>query len=344
MRAKTAVLLVVVTLAVTGSTVPLAAADHRTSPTQSNFTLTGESAADHQPGATQASWLSFSSDFSIPSGGFQYLNYTMAMSGVNNKHGVSWANCQPQDVTAYGIDRGNNNSGTTTDTPLLSKTEGTGNKKNRVWGQFFEPGDLAGDTVHLNESDQIVVKWDSCLTVTNDPGWYQASGLLNGTTWSGKFSEGVNNSHYFWVCNCSSEQEAKQKLGPKPSSSGGQQQQGTPSSQSTPTQSTATPQGTPTPTPQATPTPKGTPTPTPQATPTSQGTPTATPGGGQSTPTATPQSGADGTQTTAGGGGGAAAQATSPGTPTTAGGPGFGAVLSIVALLGSALLALRRTG
>ena len=97
---------------------------------------------------------------------------------------------------------------------------------------------------------------------------------------------------------------------------GGEPTTDTPTTTDTPATTTATP----TPTPTATPTPTPTPTATPSPTPTPTATPTPTP-----TPTDTADTTAEPTEET-----------------TDTGAPGFTAVLGVLALLGAALLALRR--
>lgn len=271
-----------------------------------------------------------------------------------------WANCvSATDARAFGVDRGNDENGTATDKPLLDAYQSVNYTADGVYVHFYEKDTLAGNPVHIRPQDEIVARVDTCLQNPDEPGWYRSTGYINGSTKNdSKTSYNIYGaSKYTYICKgCDSRKEAKEKLGPVPvtcpsndrfqldskewtcramngtyytHSSGGSG--GGSQSQSTPT-----------------PTPTLTPTPTPTAT----ATPTESDGGGQSksTPTATrtPKQGGQNQQTQTDNQQqdqdkqSQVSQQTVHRTPTIAEGPGFGALLSLVGLLGAALLALRR--
>jgi PGF-CTERM protein len=253
----------------------------------------------------------------------------------------------------FGIDRGNNNSGTASDESLLEHQSGSDLEAGGLTVYFFNWDAAAGDPPYLSPEDAVVAAQGvgsnegPCLTMTSEPGWYRIQAYTNGTiatkcTEEGnpdcepedKQWRGVNlESNYVYVCECDSEEEAREDLGaPPPERSG-----------------TPTPGGEePTPTGNQSgdePTPTGTqsgdePTPTqtqsgddPTPTETQAPTATATQGGGDDGGTRTA------TQAPGGGGDGGAADR---GTPTIGDGPGFTPIAALVALLAAALVVLRR--
>jgi PGF-CTERM protein len=255
---------------------------------------------------------------------------------------IDFSNCGTSNTAAFGLDRGNDDSGTTTDQGLLRHREDSQFNPNGIVVDFYGEDSFAGEPVSINAEDQVVAAQNDCYQMPSEPGWYQIFGSLNGTGYNGNEFEIQLTSHYFYVCDCASEQEAREKLGPPPSEDSG--------SQSTPTPEPSTP--TPTAEPQQS-------TPTPTAEP-QQSTPTQTAAQDGSTPTPTPASGDGGDQTATAqsqqNGGQqqqqqqqqqqatatAAGEAAAPLTPTIAEGPGFGPGLALVVLAGAALVALRR--
>lgn len=247
---------------------------------------------------------------------------------------IDYTECSTEDTRAFAIDEGNNDSGTSTtpgeDTDLVRYRESAYFKSDRITVEFYTEDDAennpaapsdAPPTVH--PIDEIVAAQDSCYYMPEDPGWYQINGKLNGTNADGDFVRLTMPSHYFYICRCANEEEARDELGPPPSER-----------EATPTPTPTPGPGTPTPTPTATPTP----TPTPTATPTGTATPTPTAantGGGGATTTPTPATGDGATATPTRERGDLV-------TPTVGSGPGFGPTAAVMALIVGALLALRR--
>ncbi|WP_276258707.1 PGF-CTERM sorting domain-containing protein [Haloglomus litoreum] len=275
---------------------------------------------------------------------------------------VDFSQCSTENTAAFGVDRENDDEGTKTDESLLAARENSQFNEHEIVIDFFDQGDLAGEPIAINDVDEVVAVQNECYTQPTEPGWYQINGFLNGTGYNGNQFEVTLDSHYYYVCECGSEQEAREKLGPPPSESGSSD-----SSEATAT-ATATAEPTATATPESTATATAeaaaTATATPAATPTATAEPTAT-ATVEAAATATATATAEATATNAGGGsddggqaggqdtGGSAATGTAtavgggnpggaPATPTVGAGPGFGAAAALAGLLAAALLALRR--
>ena len=340
------VALVVVGAAVLGAFLAVAvgpaAANHGDS--AGNYTIVLPEPSDHLPGdqnEANASMQNFASagerfEQEGAPNGFETLDYLE--TGTPE---IDYSNCDSPNTAVFGVDRGNNNSGTKTDEDLLEHMKDSRFKENKIEVEFYSEDDFGGDPTYLNPEDAIVSvqgKGSSggpCFTMPTEPGWYQVSGMVRGTTSEGEVVEVASTSHYFPICEgCHDEDTAYDKLGPPPS-----QRDGGDGDESTPT-------------------------PTPTAT--DDGSDDGS-GGDESTPTATPtpedtesdgDDGGDDTQDTetdddggtdgsdggeqddgeAGATGGGDANAT----PTPGDGPGFGAVAALLALLSAALVANRR--
>lgn len=285
---------------------------------------------------------------------------------------IDFSECKTKNTAAFGIDRDGDDLGTKTDVGLLQYREYSEFNPHSIVLQFYDGDELAspspndkggpgekpwtkgqgredGDgNAEIYPDDQIVAHQGyksgggACYQMPKDPGWYQINAFGNGTAFNGKEIEVDYKSHYFYICVCDSEQEARETLGPPPSESGG--------GGSTPTAS-PTPSGgdTATPTPTATPEPADPSTPTPQR---ATATPGDAPAQGGSGGGGSGGGGGNNAASSGGSGGGGGQQAAPrdtgtsgqlPVTPTIAEGPGFGAGLALLALAGAALLAARRS-
>lgn len=284
-----------------------------------NFTVEPATQADRQPGIDDASYKSWTASKPDANGrkSFKYLEYSV----------LEWdegrlGNCGPADSKVAGIDRGNDDPGTHVDDDIRDNIEGQPvSNEDKVVIDFIDPEDPVGEPVHLNVSDEFVSHLTDCRGNPSDPGWYQLRGTINGTTYDGEHAEYSTTSHYFYICDCASYDEATDQLGPPPS----KQDQGTPTATPTAT-ATVTPERTATRTPPAT----GTPFPSPTATATGTPSPSRT---ATRTQTATPQPG-DPTATPT-----PTAAAWAANTPAQ---PGFGPVVALAAVL-IAILVHRRS-
>jgi PGF-CTERM protein len=258
---------------------------------------------------------------------------------------IDYSACTTDNTVVFGIDRGSNNEGTKIDEDLLAHQRENNFRDDGLDVWFYNWGDFAGDPPYFAPDDTVVAAQGEessggpCLTLTSEPGWYQLQGFVNGTvadngpdTQPSEDARKVGlrlRTNYMYVCECDSEQEAREQLGPPPneegSSDGGSEETATPTP--TPEPADDTDQDTPTPTPEP-----ATDTPTPEpATDTPTPEPTADDAGGQNSGDDSSDSG----ETASGGGGGQM-------TPTPGAGPGFGPVIAVLALLASALLVNRR--
>lgn len=294
-----------------------------------NFTVVPIADYDHKPGIDDASYLSFT--VGDPTGGregFEYLAYSVLEWDAG-----TLGHCGPSNIQKAGIDRGDDAPGTQTDESVIDNIEGQPvSNQDRMVVDFDDPGGSFGEEpVHLNVTDQFITHMSDCRGNPDQPGWYQITGTVNGTTWSGRSAEYTTTSHYFYICNCKSYDEAEKKLGLPPSRQGESTRTGspTPTATASMTQTRAPPD-------------HGTPFPSPTPTATVSGNATSGSTGLTATNSrsATDQSGS--TAAISG-------QSTQPATPTPAAwaantpasGPGFGVGAALVASLG-ALLVLRR--
>jgi PGF-CTERM protein len=307
------------------------AADHGVEE-KGNFTVV----PSRQPGLDDGEMKSFG----VPNRSFEKMDYIKATWEEGG-----FAGCGASNGEAFGVDRGNDDPGTETDESLAPKVKSSTVTEDVFKADFYDEGDFGGSPPTLNEGDQFVNYVVDCIDTPDEPGWYQFS-----STTAGQDGESSITSHYFYICDCANEREARQQLGPPPSAS-------TPTPTPTPTASptpTATPTATPEPTPTRTPPAEGTPfpTPTPTATPTATPEPTPTPSA-TATATAAAGSGDSESEAEAGSTGSAATESptpTQPGnwsavveqSPTAAEGPGFGVAGAVVALLVGTMLVARR--
>lgn len=291
-----------------------------------NYTVVPQSAADHQPGSDGASYVHSvvmtekTAENHVGIENVDYVVFRWAEGGFTD-----CGTTTEQNTRTFGVDRGNDEGGTTVDEQFGTSTERftedrivlrvDSSSNTTIGGQGSQSFDLG---------DQLILAQNGCYTTPSAEGWYQVHVTINGTAYSEGQSAAIETrSHYVWICDCANESEARATLGPPPS-------EATPTP--TPT-ATPSPSPTPSPTPTASPTPTPTPPPTPTETPTDA--PTATP---SPSPTDAPggQEGDDGTET--------ASPTRSPtDTPMGTEQPGFGAVTALTGLLVAALLVGRRT-
>ncbi|WP_254832267.1 hypothetical protein [Haloglomus salinum] len=307
---------------------------------------------------------------------------------------IDFSQCSTSNTAAFGIDRDNDAAGTKTDVGLLAYRKNSEFRDHSIVVEFYNDDDLGaksredkagketgredGDKdPEVYPDDEIVAHQGyksgggPCYGMPTDPGWYQITGFINGTGFSGNYADVTIPSHYFYVCECDSEKAAYDQLGAPPGqenpyADGSESGSGagstatataTTDSGGSAGASTATATTEPTATPELTPTPTATVTPEPTATRTATPTPDDS-GGGASGGAESDGGGAsggggtgDGTVTasvTVGGGsdGGQQVQqdqqAAGVTTPTAGSGPGFGLVAALGGVLAAALLAVRR--
>jgi PGF-CTERM protein len=296
---------------------------------------------------------------------------------------IDFSACSTSNTAAFGIDRDNDDDGTNVDTDLLRYLEQSKFNDHSIEVDFYEGDELGapqeddeggkeagrkdGDSnAELYPDDEIVAHQGyksgagPCYGMPEEPGWYQIGGFVNGTSFSGSEARIETISHYFYICECSSEAEAREQLGPPPSESdpGPDTMEGTetPTETATPTpddpddpERTETATETPTETATETPTETATGTPTPERTEQQERTDQQT-GQQERTDQRTEQQERTDQQTEQ-----QEQQeqnevrnqqqnqpGEAPATPTAGAGPGFGAVAALAGALLTGLLALRR--
>ena len=323
----TAVLLASVGLAAVTGTV---AANHDNG-VGANYTVELPSKSDHYPGekggkASIRHYATGEAAFEKRGAkGLEVLGYIVVSSPA-----IDFSSCTTSDTTAFGIDRGGDDPGTQTDENLLTHRESSSFNKHSIVVDFYDKGDTFGETTYLNKSDQIVAAQNSCYGMPSEPGWYQINARLNGTTYEGKELDEPNiKSHYFYVCECANEQEAREKLGPPPSE-GGDEETSTPKSTDSSTSTPKPTDGSGTSTPKST---DSSGTSAPESTASTTGT-------SQSTSSTTTGQSTTGPASSATATGGSNAQQATP-SPSSGNGPGFGLLAAALALVAVAALAVR---
>jgi hypothetical protein len=291
---------------------------------------------DHSPGVTGGSFEVFASG----------LTEDMTLHWVVLETGdFDVGTCQSTDASAFGIDRGNDGSGTATDESLLTAYRSYTSAPEGFFIEFYKESALAGEPVVVTTADQVVARQNNCVNNPQEPGWYRVTGYLNGSTKDDTTTDYTiyATSRYTYVCDCESREEAEEKLGPPPNEGG---------DTAAPTTATPTSEPQPTPTPEQAAT--ATAAPDPEGTTTaSQTTATAAPNEASSqddataTATEAATTTANGAETPAQQGTARPASAATPAatatTPTLAAGPGFGGVAALLALVAAALLSVAVT-
>jgi PGF-CTERM protein len=301
-------------------------------PESANFTV--EPLSDRSPGAENV----------------RYGQRVVATAGVDlatleettaTYEAGSFSSCGPSDGETFGIDRGDTHARYGIDEDLTDNVKSFTAREDLFKVEFYGEDDFGAST-HLDDGDEFV-SVSTCIDNPDQPGWYRISGTTTGVTESGDRVTSSTESHYFWICDCEDEAEARETLGPPPSEP----------------QATATPTATPTASPgdsgadgngdsgeDAEDDERASPqraTPTPSAT-TDEGAATATATAGATA------AAADGTPDGDGARGPEDAGTGTPTgewddhvlqTPTAAEGPGFGAAPALLGIL-AAILVLRR--
>ena len=127
----------------------------------------------------------------------------------------SWEGCGPGDSDVFGVDRGNTHDGYEVDEELEDNTKSFSAGEDVFRIEFYGEDDF-GPSTHLDDGD-AVVSVAKCIDNPDEPGWYQISGSTTGVTEDGEQVTVSGSSHYFWICDCEDEAEAREALGPPPS-------------------------------------------------------------------------------------------------------------------------------
>lgn len=262
-RATTVVLAVLTVAMLTSSVLPAAVlASHE--PDNTDYTIDPD---DRTPGASEVTYVYevvLTDNFGDGNSGFdEPTDITFSIpetnvgncsgslpGGVDNSYTLTVTNSSSNSQESFDVDEASL-SGGTADFDI--------NDPDQEW--------LVGETLRLSLG--------SCVNNPGSADWYQGSLTVEGEAFDGDQVSLDANSHYFYICDCENEQEARDQLGAPPS------------------EQTPTPEDTPTPSPTPTPTEEPTLTPTepeddePTPTPTDEPTPTPTQPDDEPTPTPT---------------------------------------------------------
>ena len=220
-----------------------AAADHGDI---GNLTITLPEASDNQPGDQNPEGATvryfFQGADAFESAGAPDGMYVDAIFVESDD--IDFSACGVGNIAAFGLDRGGNNSGTEIDDDLVQHMRSNDFRESGLYLRFYQEEDFGGDPIFINPEDAIRAQQGSgspdgpCYTMPEEPGWYQVTGYLNGTTPEGEYAEESTTSHYFYVCDCEDESEARAQLGPPPSEDDSSEQE---ASTPTPEPETETP-------------------------------------------------------------------------------------------------------
>jgi PGF-CTERM protein len=127
----------------------------------------------------------------------------------------SFESCGPSDGETFGIDRGSTHAGYEIDHDLTRNVKSFTARADLLRVEFYD-GDDFGSSTYMNDGDEFV-SVSTCIDNPDEPGWYRISGTTTGVTDDGERVTFSTDSHYFWICDCETETEAREELGPPPS-------------------------------------------------------------------------------------------------------------------------------
>ena len=197
------------TAAVLGAGVGVAGASH--GPEGSNFTYTPLSADDREPGATDTRVGQIGQAAAGVDTDFETLLRLRAVWRAG-----SWEDCGPGSAEAFGIDRGSDNEPYDVDEGLTDNVKSFTASEDVFESRFYDEDDL-GESVHLNSEDRVFSVIE-CPTNPPEAGWHRIDAAsVKGRTPDGEVVTYEDPSHWFWICDCRNEAEARDRLGPPPS-------------------------------------------------------------------------------------------------------------------------------
>ena len=197
------------TAAALGAGVGVAGAGH--GPEGSNFTYTPLSADDREPGASDTRVGQIGQAAAGVDTDFETLLRLRAVWRAG-----SWAGCGPGAAEEFGIDRGSDNEPYTVDESLTDNVKSFTASEDVFESKFYDEDEL-GESVHLNSVDRIFSVIE-CPQNPPDAGWHRIDAAsVKGRTAGGEVVTYEDLSHWFWICDCQNEAEARDRLGPPPS-------------------------------------------------------------------------------------------------------------------------------
>ena len=170
---------------------------------------------DRRPGYEEASYKLWIGGDGAYEKNIQYVNYTV----LEWQAGIV-GNCAGTDQKVAAYDRGNDQPGMENDESVIEYIENQYSRPHRVTVDYGDPEDFGESTLYVNATDEFVGWAVDCYGNPDEPGWYRWTAWINGTAYDGTHVRYETTSHYFWICDCSSEIEAREELGPPPSEPG----------------------------------------------------------------------------------------------------------------------------
>ena len=180
-------------------------------PEGSNFTYTPLSADGREPGASDTRVGQIGQAAAGVDTDFETLLRIRAVWRAG-----SWERCGPGSAEEFGIDRGSDNEPYTVDEGLTDNVKSFSAGEDGFESRFYDEDEL-GESVHLNSEDRIFSVIE-CPKNPPEPGWHRIDAAsVKGRTAGGKVVTYEDPSHWFWICDCRNEAEARDRLGPPPS-------------------------------------------------------------------------------------------------------------------------------
>lgn len=165
-------------------------------------------AHDTEPGIDDATYQQHGTSSTT----FDYLTHVEATWDAG-----SFADCGASNAAVLGIDRGGDDPGTETAENLMQSIESNSVSEDRFRIDFYDRDDAFGSSTHYHEGDEFVSLTEDCFGNPSEPGWYQIQSEVGGYGPDGEEKAVSAASHYFYICDCSNEREARDQLGPPPS-------------------------------------------------------------------------------------------------------------------------------
>ena len=221
---------------------PDSAPTYDTTEGETNVTITFPDRMDHYPGDRNDDNASLEASIAAE-GAFADVDTEEGLwldTVVVRAYWIDFRECfGSRNTGVLGIDRGNDDSGTTTDETLSDNRLRTRYGQEAVTVEFYEwdsDGMVGGDPPYLAGEDAVVLAIGNgsndgpCLTMTDRPGWYQVEAFLNGSVATSCTEEGNRDcepddeqfrgvtmlSTYVYVCACEDGEEARETLGSPP--------------------------------------------------------------------------------------------------------------------------------
>jgi hypothetical protein len=127
---------------------------------------------DRQPGLADASY----EQHSVSPEDVAYLDFIRA-----EWQDGGFLGCSASNSEVLGIDRGDDDPGTTVDESLTQYVKSTTINEDVFEVDFYDEGDELGTSTNLNEGDEFVSFTKDCFDNPSEHGWYRIRASLAGT-------------------------------------------------------------------------------------------------------------------------------------------------------------------